>query len=176
MNFVKTFSSSEIASITRKRSLETKWGEKVKFLESNLHIEEDLKKSDAKFVLLGLPEDIGVKANYGRGGTHTAWRPALENILNLQSNHFLSGEEILVLGEVDFSDLMKKAEGIDSKHKYGIEHLRKLVEYVDARVIDAIRVVTGAGKIPSSKRIIIALCQRYIRWCLVYSNEYECRK
>lgn len=148
MNFIKTFSSKEIASVTRKRSSETKWGEKVRFIENSSLIEEELQKSTAKFVLLGLPEDIGVKANYGRGGTHTAWKPALESILNLQSNQFLSGEEMLVLGEVDFSDLMKKAETIDAKHKYGIEHLRKLVEFIDARVIDAVRLIAGAGKIP----------------------------
>jgi hypothetical protein len=32
-----------------------------------------LKTCEAKYVLLGIPEDIGIRANYGRPGSSSAW-------------------------------------------------------------------------------------------------------
>ena len=100
---LKLYIKKDIQTITRIRNLETKIGEKVNTI---INFPEDLYKSKAKYVLLGLPEDIGVRANYGRGGAQTAWKPALENILNIQSNHFFTGESLLVLGHIDFESLM----------------------------------------------------------------------
>jgi formiminoglutamase len=127
------YSPKDIASFTRKRGSEIKLGQSVQTITN---FPEDLQNSSAKYVLLGLPEDIGVRANYGRGGTQTAWKPALENILNIQSNEFLKGEELLVLGHVDFDDVMKKADALNQKTRDDIEYLRKLVEFVDARVCE----------------------------------------
>ncbi len=139
------YSSKDIASFTRKRGSEIKLGQSVQTITN---FPEDLHNSSAKYVLLGLPEDIGVRANYGRGGTQTAWKPALENILNIQSNEFLRGEELLVLGHVDFDDVMKNADALNQKTRDEIEYLRKLVEFVDARVCEVIKLIVAAGKIP----------------------------
>ncbi len=57
-----------------------------------------LDESKAKYVLFGIPEDIGVKANNGIGGTESVWQPFLRSFLNIQSNDFLIGDEVLVLG------------------------------------------------------------------------------
>src|ERR1700741_4280067 len=143
--YLKLYDSKTIKDITRKRSQETKIGEKVQVISN---FPEDLLSSAAKYVLLGLPEDVGVRANFGRGGTQTAWKPALENILNLQNNSFLAGEEIIVLGHIDFEDVMKKAEHLNAKEKNNIEYLRKLVEFIDARVYEVIKHIIIAGKIP----------------------------
>ncbi|MFL5753273.1 MAG: arginase family protein [Bacteroidia bacterium] len=145
---LKIYSREEIVALTRKRHLESKIGEQVDYIKHQTDLKEEIKASKAHFVLLGLPEDIGVRANYGRGGTHTAWKPALENILNLQSNEFLSGKEILVLGHVDFDDLMEKASHIHTKDRSSIEKLRKLVEFVDVRVFETIKLIISCGKIP----------------------------
>jgi formiminoglutamase len=141
MMHLKTYNKEYISGLTRKRPGETKLGENVQCIQSD-DIEKEIKNSSADFVLLGLPEDIGVRANYGRGGAQTAWHPALTNILNIQSNEFLSGEEILILGHVDFDDLMKESEKSD------IQALRILVEKVDERVTETIRLIVRAGKIP----------------------------
>jgi formiminoglutamase len=148
MNHLKIYSQEEIKALTRKRHLETKVGERVDCIKHKSDLKEEITNSKAHFVLLGLPEDIGVRANYGRGGTHTAWRPALENILNIQSNEFLHGEEILVLGHVDFDDLMEKASHIQAKDRSSIEHLRKMVEFIDVRVFEVIKLIVSCGKIP----------------------------
>ncbi len=148
MNHLKIYSKEKISLITRERQNESKLGEHVKTIQHPSSIHQELTDSTAKFVLLGLPEDIGVRANYGRGGAHTAWQPALENILNLQSNQFLKGEELLVLGHVDFNDLFEKAAGLHSKDTKDIEQLRKLVELVDERVSEVIKLIISCNKIP----------------------------
>ncbi|MCE3278855.1 MAG: formimidoylglutamase [Bacteroidetes bacterium] len=136
---LKVYNKAYISTLTRKRPGETKLGERVQSLDSNL---SELKSSDATFVLLGLSEDIGVRANFGRGGAHTAWQPALTNILNIQSNDFLKGEELLVLGHIEFEDLMKRSERAD------VSTLRDLTKEVDQRVSDIIKTIILSGKVP----------------------------
>ena len=138
---LKIYDTHYIQQLTRKRPGETKLGERVQSLASG-DLAEGLKKSPAKFVLLGLPEDIGVRANFGRGGANSAWQPALSNILNIQSNNFLKGDELLVLGHVDVDDLSKQSEHADT------EGLRALVSQVDARVTEVIKTIVSCGKIP----------------------------
>lgn len=148
MHHFKIYSREDIQALTRKRHLETKVGEKVDCIRNKSNVKEEITSSKARFVLLGIPEDIGVRANYGRGGTQTAWKPALENILNIQSNEFLHGEEILVLGHVEFDDLMEKASHIHTKDRGSIEQLRKLVEFIDVRVFETIKLIVSCGKVP----------------------------
>ncbi|MDF2436594.1 MAG: arginase family hydrolase, arginase/agmainase/formiminoglutamate hydrolase [Bacteroidota bacterium] len=135
---LKIYSQQYISALTRKRSGETKLGENVKTINDL----SELKNTSSKFVLLGLPEDIGVRANFGRGGAHTAWQPALTNILNIQSNDFFKGDELLVLGHIDFDDLMKQSENAD------VKQLRELTSKVDERVTETVRTIIAAGKIP----------------------------
>lgn len=147
MKYLKIYSREYIQKSIRKRSGEIKLGTCVQCIH-NASLEEGLLNSSSKFVLLGLPEDIGVRANYGRGGAHTAWQPALSNILNMQSNSYLTGEELLVLGHVDFDDLMEQANAIDFMKDSGIITARTLVSEIDNRVSEIVKLITKAGKIP----------------------------
>ena len=72
----------------------------------------------------------------------------MENILNTQSNQFLNGEDLIILGHIDFDDVMKKADSLNQKTKDDIEYLRKLVEFVDVRVCEVVKAIVAAGKIP----------------------------
>jgi formiminoglutamase len=146
MQTVKIYSEELIKSLTRKRSGEEKVGEKVLCVSENWV--EDLKKSSIRFVILGIAEDIGVRANYGRGGAHTAFRPALDSFLSQQSNDFLRSEEICVLGEIYVDDLMEKSSHFSGKTKNEIEELRKLVSVIDERVSDVVQQLVSIGKIP----------------------------
>lgn len=141
MKHLEIYSAKHIEKLTRRRAGETKLGECVQLLDS-ADLAEGLNKSTATFVLLGLPEDIGVRANFGRGGANSAWQPALSNILNIQSNDFLKGDELLVLGHIDFDDLAKQSETART------EALRALVTQVDERVTEVIRTIVSCGKIP----------------------------
>lgn len=147
MHHFKFYSKAYIKKLTRKRDGETKVGDKVACMPEDADVEKFIGESKARFVLLGIPEDIGVRANYGRSGAQTAWMPALENILNMQHNSFLRSEDLMVLGEVDMDDLMEQTKGL-GKSDRDIEKLRKLVEFIDARVIENVELIVACGKIP----------------------------
>ena len=73
MENIKLLTAKELAKITQHRSGEIKFGEKVQIIPPDSDTYDFIKKSSAKFVLLGIPEDIGVKANHGRPGTSSAF-------------------------------------------------------------------------------------------------------
>ena len=88
MKHFKFYNKKDILSLTKVRRFETKLGERLQCLPENAEWPEALAQSKAKYVLLGIPEDIGVMANYGMGSTDTAWYPFLNAFLNTQSNDF----------------------------------------------------------------------------------------
>lgn len=148
MKHIEIYTPKDILQFTRKRSNETKFGEDVIVINDAKHWEKELENPDCKFVLLGIPEDIGVRANYGRGGAHTAWKPALESFLSQQSNAFLNAKQCLVLGHVYVEDLMERSNELVSKAKSDIAGLRELVAEVDKRVTGIVQKVIEANKIP----------------------------
>lgn len=148
MKALELYSKKEIEQLTRKRTNEVKIGEDVIVLESEKNWETALMNLACKFVLLGIPEDIGVRANYGRGGAHTAWNPALDSFLSQQSNEFLTGKDVCVLGHIYVEDVMEKSAALNSKNKNEMLELRNLVSIIDQRVSDVISKIVNCGKIP----------------------------
>lgn len=148
MKSLELYSKKDIEQLTRKRTNETKIGEDVVILKSESNWQNELKESNCKFVLLGIPEDIGVRANYGRGGAHTAWKPALDSFLSQQSNEFLNGKNICVLGHVFVDDLMETSNSLNVKNKTELKELRNLVSDVDTRVSEIVSIIISCGKIP----------------------------
>ncbi len=146
MDGLKQYSKDNIISLIRKRQHEIKIGETINFCGTNFN--NDLKNDDVEFVIIGIPEDIGVRANYGRGGANTAFKPALESFLNLQENDFLKGETILLAGEVFVDDLTKPSQNLNTKNKRELDELRSLVSEVDNRVTKIIKQIVEANKIP----------------------------
>lgn len=144
MSFVKIYSEKYIASFIKKRAGETKFGEKVNFVETL----EDLKNHPAKYVFLGIPEDIGVRANYGNPGTSKAWEAALGSLLNIQHNHLTNAENVILLGEIDCETQMKQAENISKEENHYAEELGELVTQIDHKVSEVIKIILKAGKFP----------------------------
>ncbi len=142
------YTKEDLVSETRIRENEIKVGENVQVLavSTGNTLTEQLKSSPATFVVLGLPEDIGIRANGGRGGAYSAWKPALFSLLNVQSNCFGDGSDILILGHINFDDLMLRADGINFKTRKGINESRKLVEEIDERVSFVIKAIVESGK------------------------------
>jgi formiminoglutamase len=134
MDDFKIYSQSDVISFVNKRDGEVKLGEKVLTVSSLGNISN----STAKFVLLGIPEDIGIRANFGIGGAKTAWQSTLKSFLNIQNNSFLQGEEILVLGHFE----------IEEPQDQNINALRKKVSEIDELVYPIIEKVVSIGKIP----------------------------
>lgn len=134
MDSFKIYTQSDVLSLVNQRTGETKLGEMV-LVASSI---DDITNSTAKFVLLGIPEDIGVRANLGIAGAKTAWEATLKSLLNMQSNPFLVGEEILVLGHFE----------IDEPTDTSLQGLRNKTNEIDALVYPIIEKIVRAGKIP----------------------------
>ena len=78
------FNPSTLKKLLKKRPAESKFGEHIKMLTDISNIYEDIKSLDVDYVILGVPEDVGVFANYGKSGTSTAWDATIKILLNIQ--------------------------------------------------------------------------------------------
>lgn len=138
------YSRKNLLDLTSPRNGETKLGERMQVFSSL----EELARSGCKFVLIGLPEDVGVKANFGMTGARTAWLPALNALFNIQSTDRFSGGEIAVLGHIDFSSEFQRAEKLDPGKERELEKLRELVAEIDEQVYELMFKIFSAGKVP----------------------------
>jgi len=147
MKHFKFYNKQDILTLTHVRKFETKLGERIKCISEN-SLEETLQQTDCKYILFGIPEDIGVKANQGIGGADSAWFPFLSSFLNIQSNDFLSGDDILLLGHFDFTDLKMLIESNAATPDEKIEAYRHAVNIIDEEVEDLVKTITQYKKIP----------------------------
>lgn len=148
MKHLKIYTKQDILNLTKLRSFETKIGEQIQYVEDSNALETAIANSSVRYVLLGIPEDIGVLANDGIGGTDTSWTSFLQSFLNIQSNDFLSGEEILLLGHFDFSDIKKLIEKNAITKEEKINAYKHAVLTIDEAVEDIIKIITTHNKIP----------------------------
>jgi formiminoglutamase len=148
MKHFKVYNKQDILSLTKIRRFETKLGERIVCAFDASHIEESVKNSSAKFVLIGIPEDIGVKANHGIGGADSAWIPFLQSFLNIQSNDFLDGAEVLLLGHFDFSEAQKLIDTNAHDTEEKLQAYRHTVNMIDAEVEQLIHIITQNRKFP----------------------------
>jgi formiminoglutamase len=144
MEGLKIYNYKSVEKLISVRDGETRFGEKIVFIE-NL---EDIAKADAKFVLLGIPEDIGITANYGKPGASKAWEACLNSLLNIQKNEFTASENIILLGEIDCKAAMEKAANIDETDPNYYPKLGDLVAGIDAKVSVLVEKIVLAGKTP----------------------------
>ncbi len=144
MSFVKIYSEKDLASHLKKRAGEIKFGEKVSFIDSL----GELKNRSQKYVLLGIPEDIGVRANYGIPGSSKAWEATLGSLLNIQYNHLTNAENVILLGEIDCETQMNQAEKISKQDPHSVEKLGELVSQLDHKVSEVLSIIIEAGKFP----------------------------
>ncbi|KRD61473.1 arginase [Flavobacterium sp. Root935] len=142
------FTINDLAKVTNHRSGEIKFGEKMIVIPSGVDKINFLKESEAKYVLLGIPEDIGVRANYGRPGAASAWQSAIKSIANIQHNRFCKGSNIIVLGQINVADEMREVENLDFNDIDDRSKLSQLVEKIDKEVSHIIFTIIKAGKTP----------------------------
>src|SRR4051812_32615966 len=116
MQLLKVYSKQDILAHTRIRRFETRIGETIQHLADANNIEQSLQQSNARFVVFGVPENIGVKGNEGSGCAAAVWQPFLSVFLNIQSNDFFEGSDVLLLGHLDFSELTDLIES--NAHDY----------------------------------------------------------
>ena len=148
MKHFKFYNKQDILSLTKNRRFETKLGERVMTVPDPSKFEEFLHSTTARYVLIGVPEDIGIKANAGIGGADTAWLSFLQSFLNIQSNDFLSGDNILLPGHFDFGDIKYLIDNNAHSEDEKAEAYRHAVNTIDDEVEQLAKIITEAKKIP----------------------------
>src|SRR5258706_3271932 len=145
---LKIYSRQDVLSLAGIRRFETKLGERLQVIQDSGDIIRSLATSKAKYVLFGVPEDLGAKGNLGIGGADTLWIPFLQSFLNIQSNDFFDGNDVLLLGYFDFGDIQylidTTAKGDDER----VEAYRHAVNAIDEEVEQLTKLITEAKKIP----------------------------
>src|SRR3954469_5102263 len=137
----------DVLSLTHIRRFETKTGERVQ-VSNGTDIASRIASTAADYILFGIPENIGVKANGGIGGTSSAWLAFLKDFLNLQSNDFFNGENVLVLGHFDFSDMERLIDENAGNDVEKLDAYRHAVNTIDEEVEKLTKAIVGAGKFP----------------------------
>lgn len=130
------------ADLVQPREGEIRLGETIGLLKAGGDLEAGLRASAAKFVILGLPEDIGVRANGGIGGAHTVWQGFLKSFMNIQQTAAFHGEDFLLLGAYNFTNWMVSCSDA------GPEQLRSYTAHIDAEVHPLVHKIVAAGKLP----------------------------
>ena len=148
MRHLKVYTKQDVLAHTTIRRFETKLGERVQVLKDPKKIEESLQNSNALYVLIGITENIGLKGNLGEGNPTGIWSPFLRSFLNTQSNDFLGGDELMLLGHFDFNDVSyiieQSAQTFDEK----VDAYRHAVNLIDAEVEQLIHMITQNKKLP----------------------------
>lgn len=148
MRHLKLYTKQDILSLTKLRRFETKVGEQVQIVHDVATLEEHIAASPASYVLFGIPEDLGAKGNFGLGGADTLWIPFLQSFLNIQSNDFFDGTDVLLLGHFDFGDIQYLIDTTAKSEEEKTEAYRHAVNTVDDEVEHLVKIITAAKKIP----------------------------
>ena len=148
MEKIIPFTVNDLAKITNHRSGEIKFGEKMITIPKETDPIAFLKTCEAKYVLFGIPEDIGIRANFGRPGAASAWDSAIKSIANIQHNRFCKGNQLLVLGQLNVIEEMREVEHLDFNDIDDRSKLSQLVEKIDKDVSHIIFNIVKLGKTP----------------------------
>lgn len=148
MSKLITYSPLEIEQQIISRVGERKLGELMQLIRSADTCVQELSQQKSHFVLLGIPEDIGVRANLGRAGTATAWESVLYTLLNLQHNSYCQGEWITILGTLDFSLEMEKTSQLNPQKEKDRNQMFEFVSQIDQVVTFYVSKIVESGKTP----------------------------
>lgn len=104
-------------------------------------------EAGVRFVVLGIPEHLGVLANLGVPGAEDAWDCFLPGLVNVQSNRFLSGADVWIAGACDTAPWRERAGFLkDSSDR--VSGLRQLVAALDDAVGGVLPPLFDAGLHP----------------------------
>jgi formiminoglutamase len=134
MKFLSPFSSTDLSHYVSSRRGEHKIGENIQLIDTSIN------NTPGKFVIVGIPEDIGPKANLGKEGARFSWNAFLLKFLNMQANSLNRVNDVILAGKIEVSDLQHESTDLNT--------LRKEVEQLDIRVNSVIKEIVEAGKTP----------------------------
>ncbi len=144
MKHLKIFTKQDLRQLTKLRNGEVKFGEKINIVTSD-NLEESIKASTSKFVIFGIEEDFGVRANLGNPGAKDTWSTFLPFFLNIQHNKFCSGQDFFLLGSLNYDEIYSKTNFEENTDR---EKLFELVSMVDKDVSHLVYMIKKYAKIP----------------------------
>ncbi len=150
-NWLQRLQRADLAAWQQHRDGEVRLGAAWHYLNPLLALEDALAAAvqhGCRFALLGIPEDIGPRANSGNGGADLGFNAFLSRFINLQANQFAAAGELLLAGTVDCHDLQQRAALLDAADPEQLTQLRQLCSELDLRVYNVLRAIFDAGLTP----------------------------
>lgn len=138
MNFFNFLTENSAKAYINSREGETKLGESISYISSF----DELENNSAKYVIFGIPEDIGIRANLGKPGAASTWEPFLKAFLNIQHNAY-NGNDCVVLGHIKTEHLQQKATNIEDPRELG-----EMLPEIDDMLSQVVQKIVSAGKVP----------------------------
>ncbi len=138
------YQNKEIDAMIKHRKGEVKFGEQIKIIQDF----EELEELEDYQVLVGIPEDIGIRGNFGVPGAKNTWHLFLESLLNIQHNEYNTANKVAILGYLDCREQQQKAESIALNSHEDYLQLGKLVEEVDVMLTEVIKKIKEEGHSP----------------------------
>lgn len=136
MDHFNLYSFNSISNLISKREGETKLGEKLNFVSKV----DELRQIDSSYVILGIPESFGPRANFGKNGAENAWPTFLKSFVNVQYNEYTDLKNVVLLGSFELEYLQQNDENINQ--------LRKTTQIIDDLVYPLIHTITESGHTP----------------------------
>lgn len=133
-------SKTELSSFYEPRDNELKWGDVIHTIQNSLDWEKEIQNTSCEYIVIGINEDIGIRANAGRSGAAENFHALLPQLLSLQHNRFNKASNIMLMGYFEFADEMQAAASASR-----IE-LRNLCTKVDELVASVIEKIAFSGK------------------------------
>lgn len=141
-NQFKPLTTDAVAHYTASRAGEQKLGDQQQRI-ADLSLAA-MKEAGIEYVVLGIPEDIGPRANLGNPGATNGWPAFLAAFLNLQANSLIPWQHLAVLGAFDFSAQQATSHTPDCD----ITQLRNLCADIDEQVADVLQAIFDAQLTP----------------------------
>jgi formiminoglutamase len=148
MDKLDIFNNSKLKKLLNKRSGESKFGEHVQILTNVSNIYEQLKNLDVTYVIIGLPEDVGIFANYGKPGAYATWDAVIKILVNIQNNKYINAKSVLILGHLNFENELNQISTLDQSKRKDIAKAREVVANIDEHVTNIVHKIVKAGKKP----------------------------
>lgn len=148
---LKVYDESAVKALCSTRANEKKAWQAMSLLDTHVDVQQalvDAAEFGMRYVLLGICEDIGPKANLGNGGASEAWPAFLSKFLNQPHNQFIATQKVLLLGEVHVDDLMAQSNQLNNKSPEQLQQLRLLCQQLDERVESVLNLIFKAGLEP----------------------------
>ncbi len=129
------------------RKDETKFGEKIKYpANETVSITDFINETKASFIIFGIKEFAGIKANFGRVGDIHSWDVFLPVFLNIQNNKYLKASNIAVLGCLNYSGYDNEIANLNTHKPEDLERLYEIVTEIDKDVTYLNTLIHRAGK------------------------------